>query len=350
MSHAYRSVQWNPQKRRYDLALWLGIALFLGSFIGGALWRDANADGMTLAIRGTAVAAFLLLTLILSIGPLARFDRRFLPLLYNRRHLGVSMFVLASVHVALVLLQFHAQGTVNPLVSLLAAGAPRAPGSPFPFELLGLAAWVVLLLMAATSHDFWLANLHPPLWKALHMLVYLAYAALLFHIALGTLQQERSPVYATLLVGAGIWVFGLHALAGWRERRGDVAQRGDPADGYVDAGRALDIPDGRAVTVTAGGERVAIFRDGARLCALSAVCRHQNGPLGEGRIVDGLITCPWHGYQYRPEDGCSPPPFTDKVATYRLKIRDGRVWLDPTPLPPGTPVPPAQLGHSGALS
>jgi nitrite reductase/ring-hydroxylating ferredoxin subunit len=29
----------------------------------------------------------------------------------------------------------------------------------------------------------------------------------------------------------------------------------------------------------------------------------QNGPLGEGRIVDGCITCPWHGYQYRPDTG-----------------------------------------------
>ena len=29
------------------------------------------------------------------------------------------------------------------------------------------------------------------------------------------------------------------------------------------------------------------------------------GPLGEGKIVDGCITCPWHGFQYRPQDGCT---------------------------------------------
>ena len=41
--------------------------------------------------------AFVMLTVILSIGPLARLDRRFLPLLYNRRHFGVLTFVIAFV-------------------------------------------------------------------------------------------------------------------------------------------------------------------------------------------------------------------------------------------------------------
>jgi len=40
-----------------------------------------------------------MLTVILSIGPLARLDCRFLPLLYNRRHFGVLTFVIASLHV-----------------------------------------------------------------------------------------------------------------------------------------------------------------------------------------------------------------------------------------------------------
>jgi nitrite reductase/ring-hydroxylating ferredoxin subunit len=59
--------------------------------------------------------------------------------------------------------------------------------------------------------------------------------------------------------------------------------------------------------------------------------------LGEGRILDGCITCPWHGHQFRPEDGCSPPPFTDKVATHRLKRVGRSVLVETEPLPPGTP-------------
>lgn len=345
MSAGYKMVQWNPQKRRYDLALWLGIAAYLGVFAGGGLLCDTNADAMTLCIRGTASGAFLLLTLILSIGPMARFDPRWLTLLYNRRHMGVSMFLLATIHVVLVLLQFHAEGNVNPLVSLLSTGTSRKAGSLIPFEFPGILAWLVLLLMAVTSHDFWLAHLTPPVWKALHMLVYPAYTLLGLHIALGTLQQERHPFYALVLISAVAGVLALQAAAGWREKRRDVAAVAE-ANGYVDIGPAASIPDGRAVTVTLSGERVAVFRDGNRVCAVSAVCRHQNGPLGEGKIIDGLITCPWHGYQYRPEDGCSPPPFTEKLPTFRTRIEQGRVLVDSQPLPAGTAVAPSRLDES----
>jgi hypothetical protein len=62
---------------------------------------------------------------------------------------------------------------------------------------------MILSLMAATSHDFWLRNLTPPVWKTLHMLVYVAYALLVAHVTLGLLQSETSPM---LGVGTG---FGL---------------------------------------------------------------------------------------------------------------------------------------------
>ena len=80
-----------------------------------------------------------------------------------------------------------------------------------------------------------------------------------------------------------------------------------------------------------------MFRNGNKVYAVSNVCRHQGGPLGEGRIIDGCITCPWHGFQYRPEDGQSPPPFTEKIATYATRIVDGVVQVSAIPNAPGTP-------------
>ena len=78
-----------------------------------------------------------------------------------------------------------------------------------------------------------------------------------------------------------------------------------------------------------------MFRDGTQIGALTNVCAHQNGPIGEGRIINGCVTCPWHGYEYRLEDGCAPPPFTEKLATYRVRLRDGIIEVDPQALPPG---------------
>jgi hypothetical protein len=77
------------------------------------------------------------------------------------------------------------------------------------------------------------------------------------------------------------------------------------------------------------------------------VCKHQNGPLGEGRIVDGCITCPWHGYQYRPDTGTSPPPFDDSIPTFRLAVSAGRVLVHQRPNPPGTRVEPVPVEPAG---
>ena len=76
------------------------------------------------------------------------------------------------------------------------------------------------------------------------------------------------------------------------------------------------------------------------MSAISNVCAHQNGPLGEGKIVFDCVTCPWHGYQYNVEDGRAPAPFTEKISTYKLKLTNGELYLDLQAQPPGTYVEP----------
>ncbi|MDF1800074.1 MAG: ferric reductase-like transmembrane domain-containing protein [Planctomycetota bacterium] len=340
MSQGYRAVGWNPQKKTYDRVLGLGLLLYLGLFVGVGFALHPTATAETLLLRGLGTSAFLLLHGILCIGPLARLDRRFLPLLYNRRHLGVSMFLLALVHSVFALIQFHALGDQNPLVSLFVGNTRFDSLAHFPFQPLGAAALAILFLMAATSHDFWLANLSAPVWKALHMLVYLAYALLVMHVGLGILQAETSPLWAGLVLAGLALVLGLHLVAGWRERGLDRELA--PGDaGLVDVCAIDEIPEGRARVATISGERVAVFREGLTVTAVSSLCQHQNGPLGEGRILDGLITCPWHGYQYDPCSGRSPAPFTERVPTFRVVLRSGRVLVDPTPSPAGTEQVPA---------
>jgi len=346
MSQVYVPVQWNRHKKVYDLILAGGVVGYLLLFYSGGKLLFPAPHGFSdeiLLIRAFGTCALILLHLLLAIGPLARFDPRFAPLLYNRRHLGVSCFLVALVHVILVT-GFYGGFGVQPAPEAVLAGYPAAlrPGA-MPFEVLGFFALLIFFLMASTSHDFWLTNLGSGLWKALHMLVYAGYALTLMHVALGALQDQTSAVFpALLLLGAG-GLGSLHLVAGLREaRRRSLTSTADAA--WLDAGPANGISDGCARVVDPpGAERVAIFRHGRLLHAVSNVCPHQNGPLGEGRIVDGCITCPWHGYQFQPHNGQSPPPFTDKIATYRLKVDGDRLLLDPRALPPGTPVEPALL-------
>ena len=343
MSVQYEAIGWNRQKRLYDVVLAGSVALYLALFVGIGSMVHPNATAETLLIRGFGTAAFLLLHVILGIGPLCRLNPRFLPLLYNRRHLGVTMFLLALAHGVFSIVQFHALGDRNPLVSVFVSNPRYGSFSQFPFQSFGFFALMILFVMAATSHDFWLNNLTPPIWKRIHMTVYLAYALLVAHVTLGALQSERGPLLAAILAAGLGAVLTLHVLAAWREARTDNEPPAVASDGYVDVCAVSAIPENRAQVVCAGGERVAVFRYDGRVSAVSNVCRHQNGPLGEGRIVDGCITCPWHGYQYKPENGSAPPPFTEKVATYAVRVRSGRVQIDPRANPPGTFVEPAHL-------
>ena len=343
MSAGYQAVGWNRQKRIYDTVLVSGLLFYLVLFCGFGLVIRPQITIETLLIRAFGTAALLLLHVVLSIGPLCRLSDRLLPLLYNRRHLGVVTFLTGATHATLSLMQFHAFGDVNPLVSLLLSNTRYASLSQFPFQLLGLLALVILFLLACSSHDFWLSNLTAPVWKGLHMLVYVAYTALVAHVALGVLQTETSPWLAGTLAAGVAWIFGLHLVAGFRERRKDREHGTAGEDGFVEICGVTEIPENRARIACLHGERVAVFRYDGRISAVSNACQHQNGPLGEGKIVDGCITCPWHGFQYLPDTGASPPPFTEKIPTFRVKVTDGRVFVDPRPNPPGTRVEPARV-------
>lgn len=343
MAHTYQAVGWNRQKRLYDFTL-LGLVLLAASAFGTiTALRHPETTAETFIIRFTSLTAFLLLHVTLAIGPLARLEPRFLPLLYNRRHLGVTLAMLALVHGIFATIQYHALGDANPLVSVFtsydsdyfsALHDIRAI-SRFPFEIFGILALLILFVMAATSHDFWLHTLGPRVWKRLHQLVYVAYGLLLAHVLFGIVQSERGMAIPILLGVGFVGLLVLHLLAAGRERRIDQRRSGMEADGYLRVASVSDLADGVGKVVTAGGVRFALFVKDGRVFALSNVCRHQGGPIGEGRVVNGCITCPWHGFQYQAEDGCSPPPFTEVLETYRVRIIGEDVYLSPSPLPPG---------------
>jgi sulfoxide reductase heme-binding subunit YedZ len=340
MSASYQSILWNRQKRIYDLVLVCFVVLYVSIFITTTAVLDPDVTQETLIIRSTSTLALLLLHVILCIGPLARLNPVFLPLLYNRRHLGVTMFVIGAIHGTFSIVQFHSLGNINPILSLFLSNTHYESFIKFPFEVFGFFALMIFFLMAITSHDFWLHNLSPRVWKTLHMFVYIAYLSIILHVLLGVIQYETSPVLVVLLAVGFVVVTILHLAAGRREQLNDREQI-EVGNDFVKVCDIDDIADNRAKVVALNGERIAIFKYSNKLSAISNVCKHQNGPLGEGRIVDGCITCPWHGYQYLPHNGSSPPPFKEKVATYDVKILGKEVWVNPVAYPDGTEREPA---------
>lgn len=341
MSASYQFILWNRQKKIYDSVIAGFVLFYLSLYAVLSLTIDPQVTQETIIIRSTATLAILLLHVILAIGPLARLYPVFLPLLYNRRHLGVTMFLIGAVHGLFSIIQFHSLGNISPLLSVFQSNTHYDSLSKFPFEVFGFVALVILFLMAITSHDFWLHNLGPRTWKTLHMMVYLAYALIILHIMLGVIQYETSPMLVILLAVGMLAILSLHLVASHREYKADRTAPNETLNGFIKVCGVMDIPENRAKVINSGTERIAVFRYGNRISAISNICKHQLGPLGEGKIIDGCVTCPWHGYQYLPNNGTSPPPFTEKVATYDVKVVGEEVWVNPNAYPEGTERAPA---------
>ena len=335
----YQLVLWNKHKKTYDKIIAFSMLLYVILFAAVTLIFNSETNIETLVIRAFGSLAIIMLHVILIIGPLARLNSNFLPILYNRRHLGVSMFIAAFIHGGFSMFQFHALGDINPVYSVFTSNMDYGSLLNFPFQVLGFLALLILFVMASTSHDFFLSNLSATVWKRLHMMVYLAYALIIAHVFLGAFQQETSPFTIGTLVFGFIIIASLHLITAFREGKIDNAKTIEKK-GWLKVCDIDEIEQDRAKIFTVANERVAIFKYDGKLSAINNVCKHQGGPLGEGKIIDGCITCPWHGYQYLPHNGQSPPPFTEKVATYELKLEASTVYINPAAFEEGTEIKP----------
>ena len=346
MSASYLPVTWNRNKLIYDAVLLAAVAVYILTFLRLAPSLQPSGvevDDLVRRMHAFGTCAFLMLTFILCLGPLARLDPRWLPLLYNRRHFGVITCAVALAHAQCAMAWYFAYSAIDPSVALFASNTSYFQLAGFPFEILGFLALLILCILAATSHDFWLSFFRPTVWKSLHMLIYLAYALVVAHIAFGALQTGRYPALAFIASASAMVVAGLHLAAALTAAAPSAPAQVIAAE-WIDVAEAVSIPEGRGRTVPLpGGKLAAVMRQESKFYALDNACAHQAGPLGEGCVIDGLLTCPWHGFQYRLKDGCAPPPFSEKLATYRTRIENGRLLIDPRANPPGTPVEPAQL-------
>ncbi len=104
-----------------------------------------------------------------------------------------------------------------------------------------------------------------------------------------------------------------------------------------------ELPDGGRARAFVGGHAVALFRVGERIYVLEDRCSHARGPLSEGRLEGGWVVCPWHDARFELETGrAAGPPARGPVATFRVKVAGGRIWVHPEPQ--RTPAPVAGAG------
>ncbi len=88
-----------------------------------------------------------------------------------------------------------------------------------------------------------------------------------------------------------------------------------------------ELPEGRVKTVTAAHKGICLTHFEGKFSALDNKCPHQGGPLGEGSIENGMLRCPWHGWDYHPCTGNSPGGFDDGIATFKVKEEGNAIYV-----------------------
>lgn len=97
----------------------------------------------------------------------------------------------------------------------------------------------------------------------------------------------------------------------------------------VAAGRLDALPVGRPVLLEVAGRRLALVRVGNTVHAVDDACPHAGGPLSEGAVADGALTCPYHAWVWDLATGaCRAPARSARVAVHPTRIEAGEVWVE----------------------
>ena len=88
-----------------------------------------------------------------------------------------------------------------------------------------------------------------------------------------------------------------------------------------------DVPVGSGKEIAVSGRLVALFNVEGEFRAIDGICAHQGGPLGKGLLVGGVVTCPWHGWQFDVAAGthCLNPRICQTV--FEVKVEAGDVFV-----------------------
>ena len=90
-----------------------------------------------------------------------------------------------------------------------------------------------------------------------------------------------------------------------------------------------EIPVGKGREYDIDGKKVAIFNVNGKYYATEALCRHQDGPLAEGKLIGEIVECPWHFWHYNVRTGELLDFLKDvKLDTYKVEVRDDGIYID----------------------
>ena len=97
---------------------------------------------------------------------------------------------------------------------------------------------------------------------------------------------------------------------------------------FVKVAAAAELPVGGLKMVEVEGRDLVLVNVDGELYALDGQCPHQGGPLGRGRLEDGAVVCPWHGWKWDARSGRAVwPPVDWRAVRYPIVVDKGDVLV-----------------------
>jgi len=99
-------------------------------------------------------------------------------------------------------------------------------------------------------------------------------------------------------------------------------------DNWIAVGSITDIPRLGARCVKNGDMTIAIFRTSEdKVFALEDKCPHKNGPLSQGIVHNGCVTCPLHNWVISLDNGKAQGADEGETRSFPVKLDGDTVFL-----------------------
>jgi len=89
-----------------------------------------------------------------------------------------------------------------------------------------------------------------------------------------------------------------------------------------------ELPAGSVTEVTVEQDVYALCNVSGRITALSGVCLHRGGPIGQGALHGNRVMCPWHAWEWDCETGANDYDPTQKLATFPVHIQGDDILIE----------------------
>jgi glycine betaine catabolism B len=97
---------------------------------------------------------------------------------------------------------------------------------------------------------------------------------------------------------------------------------------FVKVAETKDVQASQMVAVNVNGEKVCLSNVNGKYYAMGNVCTHMGGPLGEGKLEEYIVQCPWHGSRFDIRSGeVVRPPAMRPESTYEIKVENNNILI-----------------------